>query len=119
MLLIINGMYDLMCAFSILYFNKGFFAEIHTNMYKIDSISLLSKRFLAYWIFTNGMVRLFSGIFPFLYIASAITYFIEVFVFVNEFIMDKMKLRNVLFVTVTSFIIGTLLIYASNKRFQL
>ena len=111
-ILIINGVYDIICAVSILYFPKVLFAKIHTKMY-IDSSTLLSNHFLAYWILTNGIIRLFSGIYSKMYFAAAITYFVEIFVFINEMTTEKMKLLHVFFVVITSFIIGTLLIYFS------
>jgi len=88
-------------------------------MYKINNISSFSKRFIAYWIFTNGIIRLFSGIYTSLYIAAAFTYFIEIFVFINEFIIENMKPFNVIFVIITSFFIGILLLIASNERLKI
>jgi hypothetical protein len=77
------------------------------------SSTLFSNRFLAYWILTNGIIRLFSGIYSKMYFAAAITYFVEIFVFINEITIEKIKLLHVFFVVITSFIIGTLLIYFS------
>jgi len=108
--LIINGIYDIICAFSILFLKQNeqnIFGKIHKNMY-FSSEKIISDRFLAYWILTNGLIRFFSGIFPKLYFAAAITYFTEVFIFMNETTIEKMKFANVLFVVATSFFIGVL-----------
>ena len=85
-ILIINGLYDIICAFSILHFNNNnIFSSIHLNMFVLEEHknNFLIKRLLAYWILTYGIIRTIIGFYSnksFYFIAS-ITYFIEALCF--------------------------------------
>lgn len=114
--LLLNGIYDILCAYSILYVkNKNFFfAKIHRSMY-VDDATIkehsIDSRFVSYWIFTNGIIRLISSMDSSLYSVASVTYFTESAVFMREYMMEKMKTLNVVFVVVTSFILGVLCLY--------
>jgi len=73
-----------------------------------------SARFFSYWIFTNGIVRLISSTDSSLYFLASLTYFTESVVFIREYMMEKMKLLNVVFVVFTSFILGVLCLFYRN-----
>ena len=68
MLIIVNGLYDLACAASILeILHPTILSTLHTNMYILDSeyfdhddgneLDCVAKRHLAYWIATYGLMR--------------------------------------------------------------
>jgi hypothetical protein len=107
-ILLLNGIYDIVCAYSILYVkNKHFFfANIHKDMYVNEAD--FKERYFSYWIFLNGVVRMISSTDPRLYSIASVTYFVESLVFTREYTMVRMKLPRVLFVVVSSFILGVL-----------
>jgi hypothetical protein len=95
-ILLLNGIYDILCAYSILYVkNKNFFfAKIHRSMYVNDAIfkeDSVNASFFSYWIFTNGIVRLISSMDSSMYSVASVTYFTESAVFIREYMMSKMK----------------------------
>lgn len=68
MWIIVNGVYDLACAASILeILTSNLLSNLHTNMYILDSeyldhddrdeLDQTTKRHLAYWIATYGLMR--------------------------------------------------------------
>jgi hypothetical protein len=84
-ILLLNGIYDILCASSILWFSDipvfSTLSKLHTGMFSNDlnRQNPVIRRFFAYWLMTNGMVRIaaaLSGTRP-LYIIAAMTYFIE------------------------------------------
>ena len=74
-LIFINGIYDILCAL--------FFINFHLNVYKDKNN--INQRFLAYWIFTYGYIRLFI-IFDnkFINYLIFLSYFFEAFIYFNE-----------------------------------
>lgn len=58
----INGIYDILCALSILKYLPIYIVnDMHLSMltnYNYDN--KIFERFFAYWIFTYGIIRLFS-----------------------------------------------------------
>ncbi len=113
LIIFINGIYDIICGLSILFFPKFFFAKIHPQVFHkkyIDNDIL--KRFLAYWIITQGFIRL-SIIYPSIIINNliAISYFIEAFVFAYEYFYFKtMIFYKTLWIVITSLILCFLLL---------
>jgi len=68
MWIVVNGIYDLGCAFSILeILHPSILSTLHTNMYILESeyldhdnrdeLDQTTKRHLAYWIATYGLMR--------------------------------------------------------------
>ena len=56
-IILLNGIYDILCAFSILrVIYVPFLDKIHISMFNEYDSNL--QRILAYWIFTYGMIRL-------------------------------------------------------------
>jgi hypothetical protein len=119
-ILIINGFYDILCAFSILWFSNipilNFFSSLHISMFQEYKYKdeLAINRIMAYWILTYGIVRLIAGInnnLSLQYLA-AITYFIEALCLKNECIVNKsLNCDQINFVSILSLIIGLLIIY--------
>lgn len=100
-----NGVYDILCALSILrlinipYLHLD---RIHLSMIKNKSENLLFERFMAYWIFTYGIMRLSVN-------SSLITwsYFLEAFFFANELLNHQsVYVDKSLFVIFSSLLIG-------------
>lgn len=93
-LLVLNGIYDVICAISLIWFYDIFpfslFSRLHITMYKDKEVieNKIIKRLLAYWIFTYGIIRIQAGINEWKMLGS-ITYFIEGFCFLIEDFMDN------------------------------
>ena len=119
--LIFNGLYDILCGFCILYDTcypfLSFFAKIHLEMYKITIYDDMTRRFFAYWLITYGLFRLFAGLFidKNISLMASMTYFIEMWVFLNENNFMPMYPFKVLFVVLSSMIIGIFLVFLSNE----
>lgn len=110
-IIFINGLYDILCAFSILYLYKfkyiNLFATLHTNVFLDNYKNNLNNRLLAYWILLYGFIRLFIFIDNY-YIKFLIflTYIIEIYAFFNEnFIFNTTNNSKVLFIILSSIII--------------
>ena len=104
-LVIFNGLYDIICAVSILkIINIPILDKLHLSMF-IDEPTEQEKRWIAYWIFMNGCIRISLQN---KYLIS-ISYLIEAIVIINEcFIYKKIKIFNGLFVSITSLILAIL-----------
>ena len=80
-ILIINGIYDIVCALSILFPNDTMpFYRLHLDMFHVEMRSSpLFQRMLAYQILLCGIVRIIAGIQheKGLYILAISTYLIE------------------------------------------
>lgn len=79
-----NGIYDILCSVCIVFFPDTVWARMHADLF-VEQSRLL-HRFLAYWIFTYGIIRISvidknSRSIPFLVIA---TYVHEGLVFLLE-----------------------------------
>jgi hypothetical protein len=101
-----NGIYDILCAFSILRVVKIPYLHldrIHLSMIKNNSENPLFERFLAYWIFTYGIMRLSVNN---SFIVSG-SYYLEAFFFANELFNHKsVYVDKALFVIFTSLLLG-------------
>jgi hypothetical protein len=82
-LLITNGLYDILCAISII-MDVGPLKTLHTALFTEKIENPLTRHLLAYWIFTYGNIRLLAGIQSDFAIAAAVTYFIEALCFEYE-----------------------------------
>ena len=102
-----NGIYDILCALSILkIISIPYLKDLHLSMikdYSRDNNNELFERFLAYWIFTYGVIRLSHT-----YTLISYTYFIEAIVFWNEYRKNTVHSNKVQFVIITSLILGYL-----------
>lgn len=100
-IVLLNGIYDIACSLSILgILDSPFLSTIHLKLFNIHTDDL-SKRYLAYWIFTYGMIRIThsSNLVPY-------SYYIEAIFFANEILNGTVHLFSTLFVVVTSIFIG-------------
>ena len=119
---IINGMYDILCSLSILHIcaHKSFpllninnkynvrniniplFGNIHLSMFKYNRHqNIVMERFLAYWIFTYGMMRIFGD-----YQIISYSYYIESYFLFNETIYDSVYTQKTLAVILSSLLLG-------------
>jgi hypothetical protein len=103
-IIFINGIYDILCALSILqYINIPVLENIHLSMFiGYDNKNKLFERCFAYWIFTYGMIRLSGN--PDLISCS---YYIEAIFFANEcFVNQTIDPYKGMFVIVSSYVLG-------------
>jgi len=112
-IIITNGIYDILCAISILKIvNIPVIKDLHISMLKDnEKNNPLMERFMAYWIFTYGFLRIYSGYYRF-YKLAAISYFIEAIIITNEYFINKtMLMERSLFVIFFSLFLGILCLY--------
>ena len=110
-ILILNGIYDLFCSFSILFLSNPF-STLHLNMFNSSFHIPIINRLLAYWILTYGSIRLISGIYPsnITYFISANTYLIEAFCYEYELFINNSMIKNkIRFVSISSLFLFFLL----------
>jgi hypothetical protein len=76
-----------------------------------------AKRMMAYYIASYGLIRLFSGLYPspINYMVSAVTYYMEALVFQYEGLSEAVDPFRLHFITVTSVIIGTVLLFYGRR----
>lgn len=101
----LNGIYDIMCAISILNCNYiPYLCYLHLNMIKQhDYKNKLFERFFAYWIFTYGLIRIFGN-----YTLVSYSYYLEALFFLNEYLHNSVHNDKCLFVIVSSLFLGIL-----------
>lgn len=119
-IIFINGIYDLICGFTILFFSSNAFlkpiANLHPMIFKEEFRNDLIKRLLAYWIITYGIIRT-AVIFKnnCIFIMIIISYFIEILAYSNENYFYKTTDNNkVLWINGLSFLIIFLFIHNNN-----
>jgi hypothetical protein len=98
----INGIYDILSALSILKMvNIPILQIIHLQMFKNMNYDPIFERFLAYWIFTYGIIRIKYNIYvPY-------SYYIEALFIANECIVHKtIFFEKGMFVIISSVILG-------------
>ena len=101
----LNGVYDILCAFSILgwvpipYLNK-----LHLSM--IKNRSPIFDRFVAYWIFTYGVIRLSNDS-----VLISMSYLIEGLFFANEYRLGTVYEGKTLFVIISSLLLAYFSLY--------
>lgn len=101
MLVLFNGMYDLLCFMGIMWFHSlPGFSSFHLSIFREedDRRHPLVRRLLAYWILTYGMVRVLAGAVDHeshaLDAVAAMTYFIEAFGFEYELCVEETVIRS-------------------------
>jgi len=119
----INGYYDILCALAILKIVKmPTLNTLHLSMFKHYHIEdVLFERFLAYWIFLNGAIRIYrpSSYGPMGPSLVAFSYYFEAVVFLNELVRRSVYLDKATFVIITSLFLGHLSIQLEqNTKFQ-
>ena len=88
----INGVYDVLCSLTILkWLNIPLLNDLHLSMFKNEE-NEVTKRMLAYWIFTYGIIRL-SGDKALI----MLSYIIESVFLFNEYTKNSMKKGKVYF----------------------
>ena len=91
-IIIINGIYDLICALSILII--PFFSDIHMRMLTNKKVKV--NHYMAYWILTYGMMRLYDVN------MAVVSYLIEAICFSNEIIHGRLRIDKGLFTIIVS-----------------
>jgi predicted CDP-diglyceride synthetase/phosphatidate cytidylyltransferase len=102
-LITINGIYDILCAISILFFPDCILANLHSDIFVSEEVEKINKRLLAYWIMTYGIVRYLSTD----KMVLCFTYVIEGLVFLHEYYTyNSCKKHNAIYVSVFSLTIA-------------
>jgi len=107
---VVNGIYDILCALSILsLIYIPIINELHISMIKdVERNNSLMKRFMAYWIFSYGVMRIYGG-YNMNYKLIAISYYIEALVFSYEiFVYKTLIFHKAMFVIAFSLFLGIL-----------
>jgi hypothetical protein len=102
-LFFINGLYDILCAACILHIIEiPVLSKLHLSMIKTET-NPITERYLAYWIFTYGVVRMSGD-----YQLIACSYFMEALFFWNEYRNDAVYTDKAWFVILSSIGLGVL-----------
>jgi len=113
-LIILNGIYDILCAISILkIINLPPLDTLHLSMFykKPD------KLFLSFYLFINGYIRIF-GIYLKQYSIVSLSYFIEAGYILYETILNNTIQYKAYFVVITSLLLGGfIMVYLQNQHF--
>lgn len=112
LVIFLNGIYDLFCGFAILFFSSNPYlapiANLHPKIFKEAYRDDLTRRLLAYWIITYGIIRVLIIIGDKNKIIIAliiISYIIEILAYLNENYYHKTTYNNkVLWIVALSFI---------------
>ena len=109
-IIFINGIYDILCALSILgYINIPILNNLHLSMFieydrRQNQKQKLFERILAYWIFTYGIIRISGNSF-----LISLSYYMESIFIANECLINRtIQLDKGLFVIITSYVLGYL-----------
>lgn len=106
---LINGIYDIICGLSILFLPNSLFANIHISIFNDEyKNNDLIQRLIAYWIITQGIIRISIIFENSLIIKNLIilSYLIEIYAFSNEyFIYNSTIYYKTLFIIITSLIL--------------
>ena len=100
----VNGIYNICCALSILRFvNIQILGSIHLDVFRDHNSAYNPRfeRFLAYWIFTYGAIRLSgnTALIPF-------SYYVEAGAFAFEIAYGSVYRSRAAFIVATSLAIG-------------
>lgn len=109
-IILLNGIYDILCAISILQIvNIPIINNLHLSMLQTNERNNpIMQRFISYWIFTYGVLRVYCGYNNNNnYELASISYFIEATMISNEcFIYKSMVLDRSVFVIISSIGLG-------------
>lgn len=125
--LLCNGIYDILCAFFIVMNDTSFMARLHLNCFVCSDLSNPTKRYLAYWIFNYGFIRLFCAYVIILHIfqdsilnkgvfyAASISYAIEALMFEVEALFYKLIIWKVHTVSLLSMALAAIILIPITK----
>ncbi len=106
-LFFVNGLYDILCAACILnVVNIPVLRDLHISM--VIEKNPTADRFLAYWIFTYGVIRMSGN-----NMLISASYFIEAVFFTNELFRENVYKEKTVFVIVSCFLLG---VFAAMKN---
>lgn len=98
---IINGIYDILCALTILDVVKiPILQDLHLSMFH-EELNDISKRLLGYWIMTYGFMRLSNN--PLIIYES---YILEILFILNEAYKKNIIPEKALFVVIFSLLLS-------------
>ena len=85
--LIINGVYDVLCALCILLLPETCpLSKLHLDVFAEEQHRNhpIVRRLMAFWVMTYGLVRLVAGVEGTYVLAASVTYFMEALYFAHE-----------------------------------
>ena len=94
----LNGIYDIICGLSMLFFNIPVITNLHMSMIKDKYRNNNIQRYFGYWIFTYGCMRLFGN-----YTIIFISYILEILFLFNEYRLNMLNHKSI-YVILLSFI---------------
>ena len=103
--LVVNGIYDILCALAILYFPRSSPGRLHLHVFKRDKEDpALLRRIFAYWVFTYGVDRLVAGLYTSTAtdVIATVSYLIEAASYYNEALKGSVDAGKARFVYVAS-----------------
>jgi len=117
-ILLANGVYDIVCACSILWLHEvhglGILSDLHATMFQDEAHvhHPVIRRLMAYWVLTYGVVRACAGFQRELYMVGALTYFIEAVCFEYESLVGGTVIRyKATIVSVVSLLMGGFILW--------
>jgi hypothetical protein len=86
----LNGIYDIICGLSMLFFNVPVITNLHMSMIKEKYRNHNIQRYFGYWIFTYGCMRLFGN-----YTIIFISYILEILFLFNEYRLNMLNHKSI------------------------
>jgi hypothetical protein len=83
--LLLNGVYDVVCALSILWLPTSRLGRLHIHVFK-KTETRSSNRIFAYWVLTYGLDRIVAGMYssPATDVIAVLSYLMESAAYFNE-----------------------------------
>lgn len=109
-LIVLNGIYDILCSLAILnLFQVSMPIYPHLSMISSGVRSPISDRFFAYWIFTYGIIRLYTN-----YTLIALSYYIEAAFIASEVVHGSIATDTGIAVILVCLLMAQLTHYVSS-----
>lgn len=102
--LLMNGVYDVVCALSILWLPTSRLGRLHLHVFKTTETPS-SNRIFAYWVLTYGLDRIVAGMHtsPATDVLAVLSYLMESAAYCNEsFTFKSVDTGKAMFVCLTS-----------------
>jgi hypothetical protein len=108
LIILANGIYDIICAMSIANIVRSpRISELHLSIFRTPP----DRTLLATWILLNGIIRTsqyyYQTSIPINQLVQ-LSYFVEAFVFIMEFLLNNAVETKAIFVIVSSLLLGGL-----------
>ena len=107
LVLLLNGVYDVLCALSILYVPASPLARIHLHVFK-HTHTPTANRVFAYWVLTYGLDRIMAGACssPATDATAVLSYLMESATYYNEASLKSVHAHKARFVYLVSLLLS-------------